>query len=161
MLESLGAEAAQLWIVGRPRMEVAAWRSAPPPGVQLVPRFVSEVELAACFRRCQLVVLPYRATERFDFSGVLATALAFGTPAVVSDVGGFGELAAAGAARLVAPGDAAALATAVEDLLGDEAARGRIGASARALAEGPYSWSEIAQRTLELYRRLAGGAGGG
>jgi len=35
------------------------------------------------------VVLPYRGTERLDFSGVLATALAFAKPTVVSDVGGF------------------------------------------------------------------------
>ena len=49
-------------------------------------------------------MLPYSRTERFDPSGVLATALAFGKPTVVSDVGGFGEVAAAGAARLVPPG---------------------------------------------------------
>jgi len=153
---ALAGAGAQLWIVGRPRMDVARWLSAPPAGVQFVPRFVSDSELAACFRRCQLVVLPYRATERFDFSGVLATALAFATPAVVSDVGGFGELAQAGAARLVAPGDAPGLASALAELIGDETARGQLSAAARGLAEGPYSWSQIAQRTLELYRALAG-----
>ena len=39
--------------------------------------------------------------------GVLATALAFGRAIVVSDVGGFPEVAATGAARLVAPDDPA------------------------------------------------------
>ncbi len=36
---------------------------------------------------------------------MLATALAFGRPIVLSDVGGFAEVAAYGAAVLVAPGD--------------------------------------------------------
>ena len=76
------------------------------PGVRFVPRFVSDAELPAFFRRADVVVLPYTRTERFDLSGVLATALAFGKPTVLSDVGGFGEVAAAGAARLVPPDDA-------------------------------------------------------
>ena len=47
-----------------------------------VPRFVSDAELPAFFRRADIVVLPYSRTERFDWSGVLATALAFGKPTV-------------------------------------------------------------------------------
>ena len=70
-----------------------------------MPEFVPDAELPAYFRRADVVVLPYSRTERFDQSGVLATALAFGKPVVLSDVGGFAEVAAAGAARLVAPGD--------------------------------------------------------
>jgi glycosyltransferase involved in cell wall biosynthesis len=155
-LAGMGGEA-QLWIVGRPRMDIAAWRVEPPPGVQFVPRYVSDSELAACFRRCQVVVLPYLDTERFDFSGVLATALAFGTPSLVSDVGGFGELARAGAVQLVTPGDPGALAEALSGLLADRSRRQQMGDAARALAEGPYSWNQIAQRTLELYRRVKGG----
>ena len=45
----------------------------------------------ACFARADLVVLPYR---EIDQSGVLFTALAFGKPLLLSDVGGFPELAA-------------------------------------------------------------------
>ena len=52
-------------------------------------------------------MLPYR---EIDQSGVLFTALAFGAPLLLSDVGGFAEVAAQGAAALVPPGDAAALA---------------------------------------------------
>ena len=48
------------------------------------------------FRRADLVVLPYR---EIDQSGVLFTALAFGKPLLLSDVGGFPEVAATGAAR--------------------------------------------------------------
>ena len=119
-------------------------------------RFVSDPELAACFRRADLVVLPYVQTERLDFSGVLATALAFGKPAVVTDVGGFREVADAGAARLVAPGDPDALAGALRGLLSDPGARERLAEGARAAAAGPYSWERAAEQTLALYRELIG-----
>jgi glycosyltransferase involved in cell wall biosynthesis len=144
----------QLWIVGHPRMPLEQLRSSAPPGVRFVPRFVSEAELAACFDRASLVVLPYLSTERFDFSGVLATALAFGKPAVLSDLGGFPEVAASGSARLVPPGDPEALAEALSEVLRDPAEHARLAAGARAAAVGPYSWRESAARTLALYRTI-------
>lgn len=149
-----GAAPPSLWIVGRPRMPVASLHARAGGDVQFVQRFVSDAELAACFRRADLVVLPYVETERIDFSGVLATALAFAKPAVVSDVGGFSELAALGAARMVAPGDAVALAAALRELLIAPEARDRLSAGAAAAAAGPYSWQEAASRTLSLYREL-------
>jgi glycosyltransferase involved in cell wall biosynthesis len=149
-----GGPPARLWIVGRPRMPVASLQAAAPPGVRFVLRFVADAELVACFNRASLIVLPYVSTERFDFSGVLATTLAFGKPAILSDVGGFGEVAAAGAAQLVPPGDAHTLAQALLELLEDASRRERLASGARAAAAGPYSWQEAARRTLTLYRRL-------
>jgi glycosyltransferase involved in cell wall biosynthesis len=151
-------EDAELWIVGRPMMDLAALRRRAPKGVRFVTGFVPEAQLPAYFRRAELIVLPYARTERFDQSGVLATALAFGTPAVLSDVGGFGEVAAAGAARLVAPGDAGALHTGLSELLGDAQARERLAAGAAAAARGEYSWSRAAAQTLALYRKLSAGS---
>jgi glycosyltransferase involved in cell wall biosynthesis len=145
----------ELWIVGRPRMPFDARQHRADAGrLHVVPRFVSEAELAALFTRAAVVVLPYLKTERIDQSGVLATALAFGKAIVVSDVGGFPEVAAAGAARLVPAEDALALAGALDELLADRSAREQLEAGARAAAEGPYSWREAARRTLELYSTL-------
>jgi glycosyltransferase involved in cell wall biosynthesis len=146
-----GVEGAELWVVGRPRMELPP---APGPNVRFVPRFVSDAELAAFFRRADLVVLPYTRTERLDFSGVLATALAFGRASVVSDIGGFSEVAATGAARLVAPDDPDALRAALAGLIADPDARDRLGAAALDAAQGPYSWDAVARDTLALYRSL-------
>ena len=101
-------------------MDTAALRAAAPPGVRFVERFVTEGEAAALFRRADLAVLPYREIEQ---SGVLFTALGFAVPLVLTDVGGFPEVAAAGAAELVAPGDAAALHDALVGLLEDPARR--------------------------------------
>jgi glycosyltransferase involved in cell wall biosynthesis len=148
-----GIEGSELWIVGPPRMDIAPLRAAAPPSVRFVPRFVDEAELPAYFGRADLVVLPYREIEQ---SGVLFTALAFGKPLLLSDVGGFAEVAAGGLARAVPAGDAAALRAALEQLLGDAGARAALATRARAASEGEYGWERIAQRTLTLYRLLLG-----
>jgi glycosyltransferase involved in cell wall biosynthesis len=151
-----GMDGAELWIVGRPRMPLEPLRARAPANVRFVPRYVSDAELPAFFRRADAVVLPYSRTERFDQSGVLATALAFGKPTVVSDVGGFGEVAAAGAARLVPPDDPGALRDALVTLLGDPRERDGLAARALAAASGTYSWRAAAAQTLALYRELVG-----
>jgi glycosyltransferase involved in cell wall biosynthesis len=151
-----GIEGAELWIVGRPRMPMEKLMAGAPPGVRFIPRFVTDAELPAYFRRADAVVLPYKRTERFDQSGVLFTALAFGRPVIVSDIGGFSEVADMGAARLVPPDDAAALHEALAGLIADGGARARLELAARAAANGPYSWAHTARRTLALYRKLAG-----
>jgi glycosyltransferase involved in cell wall biosynthesis len=149
-----GVSGAELWIVGMPRMALEPLRALAGDSVRFVPRFVSDAELPAFFRRADVVALPYVRTERFDQSGVLATALAFGKAMIVSDIGGVGEVAAAGAARLVAPGDPAALSEALRELLDDPAARAALMAGARQAAAGPFSWDEAARRTVALYRSL-------
>lgn len=149
-----GIRDAELWIVGRPRMALEPLEATAPAGVRFIPRFVEDSELPAYFRRADMVVLPYTRTERFDFSGVLATALAFGRPVIASDIGGFTEVAEAGAARLVSPDDPAALHGALADLIEDTAQRERLAAGARAAADGPFSWERAASQTLAVYRRL-------
>jgi len=147
-------EGAELWIVGNPRMDVGPLRelAASAPGrVRFVTHFVDEAEIPAIFRRADLVVLPYLDAEH---SGVLYTGLAFGKPLVLSAVGGFPEVAATGAARLVPPADVEALAAALSELVADEPARAEMAAAARRAAAGPYSWDEAACLTLDLYREL-------
>ena len=149
-----GIDDAELWIVGMPRMDVSPLRRAAPPNVHFVCRFVSDAEMSAYFTRADLVVLPYREADQ---SGVAYTALGSGTPLLLSDVGGFPELAASGAARTFPAGDATALRTALQELLPDPGALASMAERARAAAAGPYSWDEIARRTLELYETLIEG----
>ncbi len=147
-------EGAELWIVGNPRMDVAPLRTAAqaaPGRVRFVTRFIEDAEIPAIFRRADLVALPYRDAEH---SGVLYTGLAFGKPMVLSAVGGFPEVAATGAAHLVPPGDATALASALSALTADSAARERLAEAARVAAAGPYSWDVVATQTLTLYDEL-------
>lgn len=146
---------AELWIAGNPRMPVDPLRelAARAPGtVRFVPRFITDAEIPAYFRRADIIVLPYRDAEH---SGVLYTALAFGKPIVATAVGGFPEVAHDhGAARVVAPEEPAALAQALGELVDDEAARNQLAEAARRAAAGPYSWDAVAARTLELYEEL-------
>jgi glycosyltransferase involved in cell wall biosynthesis len=144
---------AELWLVGMPRMDIAPLRARAPADVRWVPRYVDGPDLAAIFRAASLVVLPYR---EIDQSGVLFTALAFGSPLLLTAVGGFPEVAADGAAQLVAPGDAAALAGALSGLLADPDRRAALAAASRAAAApgGRYGWEAIGRHTLALYERL-------
>lgn len=147
-------EGAELWIVGNPRLDVEPLRrlAAEARGrVRFLTRFVEDSEIAAIFRRADLLVLPYRDAEH---SGVLYTGLAFGKPMVLSAVGGFPEVAGTGAARLVPPEDPAALAATLSELIDDEAAREELAGAARRAAAGPFSWDEAARLTMALYREL-------
>jgi len=141
----------ELWVVGMPRMDISLLQAAAPAGVRFLPRFVYGREILGLMRRARFVVLPYR---EIDQSGVAFTALGAGVPLLLSDVGGFPEIAATGAARTVPAGDRAALAKALEELLGDPAALAVMAGHARAAAAGEYAWDAIARSTLELYERL-------
>ena len=136
-----GINDAELWVVGKPRMDTAALKAGAPPGVRFLERFVSDAEVSALFRRANLAVLPYR---EIDQSGVLFTALAFGTPLVLSDVGGFPEITEA--AAHVPAGDAAALHGTLRALLDEP--------PPRRAHRGRYSWDAIAAQHLALYARL-------
>ena len=123
--------------------------------MRFVERFVADAELPALFRRADLVVLPYR---EIDQSGVLFTALAFGRPLLLSAVGGFPEVAAAGAAELVPPGDPGALHDALRALLADPAARERLAAGrarggAPSASAGTRSPAGISSSTARWPRR--------
>ena len=145
---------AELWIAGMPRMDISELRASAPANVRFVPRFITDQQLPPYFRRADLVVLPYREIEQ---SGVLFTALAFGKPLLLSDVGGFGEIAAHGAARVVPPGDPTALRCALRELLDDPDALAALTLRAGELARGEYAWAQIARRTLALYEQLLAG----
>jgi glycosyltransferase involved in cell wall biosynthesis len=151
---------AELWIAGMPRMDIAPLRAAAagererPAGerpVRLVPRFLAEEEIQALLDRAALVVLPYREIEH---SGVAFTALGAGTPLLLSDVGGFPELAHTGAALTFPARDVPALARELVRLLGDPTTLASMTARAQAATAGAYAWEGIAKRTLALYEAL-------
>ena len=109
--------------------------------------FLPDAELETLLRDAAAVVLPYRRT---DASGVLATALGRGRPAVVSDVGALGETVREfDAGEVVPPGDAEALAAGVRRLLAPtrlaEAHRGTLA------AREALTWAASAEAHEQVY----------
>jgi glycosyltransferase involved in cell wall biosynthesis len=156
LLEAFASvEGAELWIAGMPRMPLEPLRmlaDRAPGRVRILPRFIADPEIPALLGRADILALPYREIEQ---SGVLYTGLAFGKPMVLGDVGGFAEFGRRyGAARLVPPGDAGALAAVLNELVADPAERDKLAASARAAVAEAYGWDAIAASTLALYERL-------
>ena len=90
-------------------------------------------EVLALFRRADAALLS-SAWENFPHT--LVEALAVGTPAIATDVGGVPEIVTDGEnGLLVPPGDPAALAGAIRRFLGDEPLRARLSAAAAPSAE--------------------------
>jgi glycosyltransferase involved in cell wall biosynthesis len=114
-------------------------------------RFIEEPELGELFADAALTVLPYR---QLDSSGVLATALGAGRPAVVTDVGSLGAIVAEhGAGRVVPPESPEALAEAIVELLADPAALAQAAEGARR-ARGALTWEASAEAHELLYAEL-------
>jgi glycosyltransferase involved in cell wall biosynthesis len=124
---------------------------ATPDRVEWRLHFIGEPEVAELMEQAAVVVLPYR---KLDSSGVLATAIGYRRPAVVSDVGSLGEIVREfGAGVVVPPGDEAALAAACSSLLQDEQALARAYEGA-ARAAASLTWDAAAQEHERVYEEI-------
>jgi phosphatidyl-myo-inositol alpha-mannosyltransferase len=112
---------------------------------------VGEEELRHELARADVLCAPSLRGESFGV--VLAEAMAAGLPVVASRIDGYVDVLPASAGRLVAPGDADALAAALAELLGDDELRARLGRAGREAA-AQYAWPRVAQRVLGVYERV-------
>jgi glycosyltransferase involved in cell wall biosynthesis len=86
-------------------------------------------------------------------------AMAAGLPVVASDVGGVHELVTEGkTGYLVPPGDATALAAALQQVLRNPGLRAELGACARSTVESEFTVSRVQREHATLYRELAAGS---
>ena len=123
----------------------------PEAGIDLL-GFVPQERLTEELLAAKALAAPSLGGESFGM--VLTRAFACATPVVASDIEGYSEVMAPDVGLTVPPGDPAALADALVDLLADEERRCRFGKTARRLAEERYSWGEIARRLLHVYERV-------
>ncbi len=120
------------------------------PRVEWRLRFIEADEVRALMTRAAAVVLPYR---QLDSSGVLATAIGYGRPVVVTDVGSLGEIVREFKAGEVVPvDDPKALAEACARLLEPKTlAAAAAGAKKAAKA---LTWEHSAADHDRLYREV-------
>lgn len=109
---------------------------------------VSRGDLAELFRAADVVAVPSRSES---FGLVAAEAGSCGVPVVASAVGGLPDIVAdRSTGVLVPPGDAAALAAALEALLDDAPLRAQLGAAASERMRN-FTWDRTADGLLTAY----------
>jgi glycosyltransferase involved in cell wall biosynthesis len=114
----------------------------------------NDPELVQLAQRCDLFVLPTRG-DCFGFAVIEAQAT--GMPVVVSAVGGVPEIVVEGETGFLVPrGDQDALADRVDQLVGDEGLRRRLGANGRERAVSHFDARVNSRRVLQLMLQLAG-----
>ena len=112
--------------------------------------YVTDEELCALYTSCRVFVYP-SLYEGFGLPPL--EAMACGAAVVASRIPVIEETAGAGAARLVPPTDAEALASALAELLTEERERERLAAAGRERAAS-FTWERTARLTLEVYERV-------
>jgi phosphatidylinositol alpha-mannosyltransferase len=114
---------------------------------------VSEEEKRLELARAAIYVAPNLGGESFGIT--LVEAMAAGCALVVSELEPFREVAGE-AALYVAPGDPAALASAVTRLLGSSSERAALAEAALARVTR-FDWSVVLPQYLDCYQAVAGG----
>lgn len=144
----------RLWVVGDgPDTDVLRDRTSGDPRIEWLGR-LSDQDKARRVRGADVFCAPSLRGESFGI--VLLEAMAAGTPVVASALPGYTTVARDGLdADLVPPGDARALAVALERVLCDADRAAALTASGRDRAD-QYSMSRLADVYLRCYRELTG-----
>ena len=113
--------------------------------------YIPYKEGAELFQRCSIVVLPYIDASQ---SGVISTAYGFKKAVVVTNVGAIPEIVDDGVTGfIVPPRNPEALADAIVKLLKDEKLRKEMGENAYRKLKTDLSWDNIAEKTIEVYKK--------
>jgi glycosyltransferase involved in cell wall biosynthesis len=131
------------------------WGETPPldgPGV-VAPGLVDDATLDALYRGAAVVVVPSRS-EGFGLPAL--EAMARGRPLVASDAGALPEVVGDGG-LLVPPGDADALAGALDHLITDEGAAAKLADAGRQRA-ATFTWSACTAAHVAAYHAALGAA---
>ena len=121
-------------------------------------RFIPDDDITVFFRGSAVVVMPYIEASQ---SGVIPLAYAFGKPVVATRVGALPDIVEDGeTGLLVEPGDADALARAIEELLENPDRRRKMGRQAHAHSREELNWDSIATTTHATYESVRAGYAG-
>jgi glycosyltransferase involved in cell wall biosynthesis len=111
----------------------------------------SDTDKWALYQNAEMFILPSHSE---NFGNVVAEAMAMACPVVVTPGVGLATLVAEVGAGLVTEADPTLLAAAINALHGDPARRRACGEAGRAAARDRLSWSGVAERMEQEYRRI-------
>ena len=153
---------AHLVVVGKRPTEGPVARALAGLGLEGAVEFVkgiSDAELVDLVRGAEVACVP---SLYEGFSLPAAEAMATGTPLVATTGGAVPEVAGPDGQTCLAvpPGDADALAVALEQVLGDQELRARLGAAGRQRVLARFTWARAAEATAEVYRAAIEEQGG-
>lgn len=112
---------------------------------------VSDEVRSRLLAAADVLAAPSLSSESFGV--VLVEAMAAGVPVVASAIPGYVDVVSETCGRLVAPGDAVALAGALADLLAHPELRSRMGAAGQHEA-WRFDWSRVSAEILDIYEDL-------
>jgi glycosyltransferase involved in cell wall biosynthesis len=119
----------------------------------LLPGVVPAEDLRRLYAACDLFVLP----SLWESQGLsVLEAMAAGKPVIAFDIGPVRENVPEGAGVLVPPGDQAAMATAIVELLHEPGRAEAMGRRGRGFVEAERRWERMAELTLDAYAQFAG-----
>jgi glycosyltransferase involved in cell wall biosynthesis len=159
LLRALGktARPCRLMVVGRGRQEVKLRALAQALGLAERVVFAGWLDpetLSAHYQQASCLVFPTRAPETSGLVGI--EAMAHGTPVIASPLGGIEEWLSHGQTGLcVPPNDPAALAAAIDRLLGDSSLRSQMGVNAMKAFEERFRPEYHAARLLTVLEAAA------
>ncbi len=120
------------------------------PHFEVHDRFIPNNEVASFFQRVSVVVLPYIEASQ---SGIVAMAIAFAKPVIVTNVGSLPEMVEHDVTGIIIPSkDKMALSGAILDLLSDTQKRRYLSQNARQATLTIFSWQHIAMLTDKVYQ---------
>jgi glycosyltransferase involved in cell wall biosynthesis len=111
--------------------------------------WVERDRVMATLHACDVYCAP---SDGEPFGMAALEAMACAKPIVATDAGGLRHLVPDGGGRRVPPGDPAALAEALHEVLADPALRRSLGEHNRRVVEERYAWSRVVDRLEELYQ---------
>jgi glycosyltransferase involved in cell wall biosynthesis len=122
---------------------------------QIINRYIPNRELVELIQKSTLIACPYTDATQ---SGVIMTVYAFNKPIVATNVGGIPEVVEDNiTGRLVPARNSQELAEAIIDLLTNPEKRRHMAGNIKAKFSSPeFNWDNIAQRTIEVYKKAVG-----
>jgi len=150
--------ALRLTVIGAPGLKSPTKALMERLGVADVVEFTGKVEAEEIARRYATASVAVTASLYEGFGFPAGEAMACKVPVVSTRAGALPEVVGTDGTcgLLVEPGNAAALADAIESLLRDPARRLAMGEAGRRRVEQHFTWRRAAERTLEVYHEVLG-----